>query len=122
MPDNDVSCTVLNTRKTHSVTLIKNLSPTNDPGKFNLTAAGTLATDQVNLGSATNASVAVGTTGVLVIEGAGTATSLATYTSSLSCTGGSATGTTSASFTMPDNDVSCTVINTRKNQSITRPA
>jgi hypothetical protein len=39
---------------------------------------------------------------------------LANYTSSLSCTGVTATGTTSASFTMPDNDVTCTVTNTRK--------
>ncbi|HEX7795785.1 MAG TPA: hypothetical protein VF456_15590, partial [Vicinamibacterales bacterium] len=120
MPDNDVTCTVTNTRKTHSVTLIKHLSPTNDGGLFNLTAAGTTANDQGNNGQAQNSSVAVGTTNVGVSEAAGTGTSLANYTSSLTCDGVSiGASTTSASFTMPDNDVTCTVTNTRKTHSVT---
>jgi hypothetical protein len=114
MPDGDVSCTVTNTRKTHKVRLTKLLSPTTDPGVFNLTAAGTTAFDQGHNGFAENASVPVGAGNIVVSEAAGTNTSLANYDSVLSCTGVVASGTTSASFTMPDNDVSCTLTNTRK--------
>src|SRR5262249_27857525 len=35
----NVTCTFINTQKTHKVTLTKALVPTDDPGKFNLTAA-----------------------------------------------------------------------------------
>jgi hypothetical protein len=118
MPDNDVSCTVTNTRKTHKVTLTKTVVPSTDPGKFNLTAAGTTAADQSDGGSAQNTGVGVGAL-VTVSEAAGTNTNLGYYTSSLSCTGVTATGTTSATFTMPDSDVSCTVINTRKTHKVT---
>ena len=80
-----------------------------------MTAAGTTASAQGNAGFAQNPAVAVGTSvTVSEIANAANGANLANYTSSLSCTGVTATGTTSASFTMPDNDVTCTVTNTRK--------
>jgi len=112
MPDNDVTCTVINKRKTHSLTLTKLLLPSDDTGVFNLTAAGITAPNQGNNGFAQNPNTPVGTT-VSVGEAAGTGTSLANYLSVLTCNGVSASGKTSASFAMPDTDVSCTVTNTR---------
>jgi hypothetical protein len=115
MPDADVSCTFHNTRKTHSVTLVKDLSPAGDGGKFTLKVNGTaVATDVGNTGSGSNSSVAVGST-VTIAEVAGAGTDLGNYTiGAITCTGVTApSGTDSGSFTMPDGDVTCTFHNTR---------
>src|SRR5258708_37681136 len=63
----DVTCTVSNTRKTHTVKLIKSLIG-GGTDTFDLTAAGTIATAQGNTGFAQNTSVAVGTANVSVSE------------------------------------------------------
>ena len=117
----DVTCTFINARKAHFVKLIKSLVPPSDSGLFDLTAAGSTAGGQGNGGFVQNANVVVGASvSVSEIANAGSGANLANYTSSLKdCTGISATGTTSASFTMPDNDVACTVTNTRKAHTLT---
>src|SRR5262249_7394194 len=115
MPDGDVTCTFHNTRKTHSVTLEKDLSPGGDSGKFTLQVNGSaVATDVGNGGNGSNSSVPVGST-VSIAEVAGTSTDLANYTvGAITCDGVTApSGTDSGSFTMPDADVTCTFHNTR---------
>jgi hypothetical protein len=115
MPDSNVTCTFTNTRKTRTVTLTKILVPSTDTGVFNLSAGGNTASNQGNNGTVTNTSVAVGSTGIVVSETAGTNSDLGNYISALTCSGVTIpTSTTQASFTMPDNNVSCTVTNTRK--------
>jgi hypothetical protein len=118
MPDSDVDCTFTNTRKTHTVTLHKTLSPTTDGGKFNLTindGTATTNTDQGNGGSVSKTTVAVGAS-VTLSETQGTGTVLTDYSASFSCMGGTPTG---ASFTMPDSNVDCTFTNTLKTGTLT---
>jgi hypothetical protein len=112
MPDADVSCTFTNTRKTSSVTIQKSLSPTDDPGRFDLLVNGVVVANDITNGGSGQATVAVGSN-VAVSESGGTGTSLGNYTSSLSCTGVTASGSTSGNFTMPNNAVTCTFTNTR---------
>src|SRR5439155_26440094 len=85
MPDNDVTCTFTNTRLTNTVTLIKTLVPSNDPGLFNLLVNGVAVASNVgNNGTGSNNSVPVGST-VSVSETAGSGTTLTNYTAALSC-------------------------------------
>jgi hypothetical protein len=112
MPDTDVSCTFTNTRKTGLVTVQKSLSPTDDPGLFNLLVNGAVVANNVTNGGSGQATVAVGSN-VAVSESGGTGTSLGNYTSSLSCTGVTTSGSTSGNFTMPNNAVTCVFTNTR---------
>lgn len=75
-------CTVTNTRQTR-VRSAKALSPTADPGLFNLTAAGATAADVGNGGATAFAAVAAGSPATFS-ETAGTGTSLAAYVSTYS--------------------------------------
>jgi len=95
----DVTVTFTNTRKTHTVTVEKDVSPTGDPGKFDLKINGV-----VQHGDSTSAvTVNVGDT-VTISELGGTNTTLANYSSVLSSLGVTFTSNndTSGSFTMPD--------------------
>ena len=88
--DDDIVCTITNTRKAGSIELRKFLNPSGDPGLFNLfikNAAGTTVIDSaLNVGNA-------GTTGANVVppgtytleETAGTNTSLSNYSTTLQC-------------------------------------
>jgi hypothetical protein len=114
----NVTCTFTNTRKPPppppgSITLVKHLSPTDDPGLFNLNVGETTVAPNVgNNGTGTASNLAAGS--YTVSETAGTNTSMDSYTSSLSCTN-DATGTTSATFMLAaGQNVTCTFTNTRK--------
>ena len=119
----DVACTFTNTRSPGKLEVKKNLSPTTDPGKFNLQV------DDVTAGTGANA-IHNGTTGELtkapgnykVGETAGTGTTLANYTSSIECKDTNGTGATVASgdgtslANVPvtsGSDIVCVITNTR---------
>ncbi len=116
MPDVDVEPAFTNTRKTHTVTVSKSLSPTTDGGKFDLQInATTVATAIGNGGTGNTAGVAVG--GTITIAELGNATALGNYTTAVSCAGATVTpgsANQSGTFAMPDADVTCTFTNTRK--------
>jgi len=123
MPDSNITCTITNTRKTHSVTVQKFLSPTSDLGKFDLQVNGTTRASNVgNGGSGSTTGLSVGD--AITVAELGNGTNLNYYTTALSCTGGGVSVTPSANnqsgtFTLPDADVTCTFTNTRKTHSVT---
>src|ERR1035437_1563767 len=117
MPDNDVTCTLTNTRIQRTVTLTKVLFPATDAGLFMLSIAGTESgtkTASTALGLSLSDTTVYGGDSVTVSE-TGIGTSLSSYTSTLNCGSTALTpgGTTSGSFTMPDADVTCTLTNNR---------
>ncbi|WP_166654350.1 GEVED domain-containing protein, partial [Tahibacter aquaticus] len=123
MPGADVNCTFTNTRTPRTVTVVKALVPTADPGRFDLQInAATVASNVGNGGSGSNAAVTPGTT-VTVAELVGTPNpGLANYTTTLNCPGATVTpgaGNRSGSFTMPDANVTCTFTNTRIPRTVT---
>lgn len=119
-----ITCTITNTRKTGTLKVVKVLSPTNDPGLFNLLIDGTVrATDQSHNGSTPTVTVNTGTH--TVGETAGTGTSMSNYSSSVSCLNGAASVTATAttggwSVPVADNaNVVCTITNTRQTGTLT---
>jgi hypothetical protein len=119
----DVICTITNTRNGGKLELKKALSPSNDPGLFNLfikSGATTVASaSNVGNGGTTGAggtALAIGT--YALSETAGTATSLGDYTvTGPACVNrgdNSAVTVTSGSVDLVSNaDVVCTITNTR---------
>ena len=86
--NDDVVCTITNTRKPGQIEVRKDLRPDADPGRFTLSITGpggpvASAPDQGNGGTTGKQSVAPGT--YTVAEAAGTSTSAADYTSGLRC-------------------------------------
>src|SRR5712692_10026672 len=125
--NDNILCTVSNTRNTGSLTVVKSLSPNTDPGLFNLQIdAVTKASNVGDTGTTGAVSVTPGTH--TVAETAGTSTSLSNYTSSISCksnagagavvASGSGTGPLSVPVNSNDN-ILCTVSNTRNTGSLT---
>lgn len=120
MPSGAVNCSFTNIRKAAPATLtvLKALSPVDDPGRFTLQINGraTASSSNVGHGGSTGAVVIAPGTPVTISEIAGSATDLADYSSQLSCRGAvtGITGTTSGSFNMPGGPVVCTFTNTRK--------
>ncbi len=119
----NVVCTFTNTRKTGSLEVRKQLSPTNDPGVFNLfikQGATTIdsASDQTHNGTTGSNSVATGT--YQVSETAGTGTTLGDYTPSLSCVDQNGpVSSTGGNVSVTDgSNVVCTFTNTRKTGTI----
>ncbi len=122
----DIICTITNTRNPGKLELIKALSPTSDPGLFNLfikvgTSSGSTAASASNVGNG-------GTTGAggtslapgnyHLSETAGTATVLTDYTVTgpvcVNRVGGGSVTVTSGVVTLASNaDVVCTITNTR---------
>jgi hypothetical protein len=113
-PGEDVVCTFTNTRDTGHVTVIKNLYPNDDPGKFNLNIDGTSYAANIGDGGTTG-SVLVLTGSHSVSETAGTNTSLDGYQSWFWCTNEeSGSGTSSGSFIVNSgDDVTCYFTNVR---------
>jgi fimbrial isopeptide formation D2 family protein len=119
----DIVCTISNTRQTGKLEVVKDLSPSNDPGKFNLQIDGSTAGTGANVGdNGTTGEVTLNTGTHTVGETAGTATSLADYASSILCKADNGAGAivASASGTGPLNvnvtngsDIVCTISNTR---------
>ena len=98
--------------QTGRLTVIKILSPSTDPGKFNLLIDGTTAGTGANVGNG-------GTTGAIVkpvgthsvSETAATGTNLSNYTAVISGTGCASSG--AVNLAAGDN-ITCTITNTRK--------
>src|SRR5207249_4688149 len=120
----DIVCTITNTRNTGSIEVRKTLSPTSDPGKFNLQIDGTTKATDAGNGDTTGAITVNTGTNHSVAELAGTGTTLGDYTSSIACTRNgsgaeSGSGTSLSGITVNKNDVVvCTITNTRNSNSI----
>ena len=127
-----VTCTFTNTRQTGKLEVKKSLSPSNDPGKFNLfikgsTGASTVAS-ALNVGDTGTTGATTLNTGIYqVSETAGTSTSLSVYTSSISCvnrsdssavTSGSGPGPLSVNV-LNNSDIVCTITNVRGQGKLT---
>ncbi len=119
----NVVCTFTNTRETGTIQVVKHLSPTDDPGKFNLfvkQGATTIdsATDQTHNGSTSLKTVNTGT--YQVSETGGTGTDLNDYSASLSCTDedGAVTSTGGNVAVRFGKNVVCTFTNTRETGTI----
>ena len=128
----DVVCTITNTRKstpTGQLEVRKVLSPSNDPGRFNLQIdTTTKKADAANGDTTGKQTVSAATHSVG--ETAGTASSLSDYTSAIVCKDEGGTGAilASGSDAGPLNvsvaegaDVVCTITNTRKVQETPPP-
>ena len=114
-----VTCTVTNKRKPQ-VKVTKQLSPTTDPGKFDLQVNGETKKQDAGDGGTTGF-VTVGLGQASVGELAGTGTSLGDYDAQITCgaKGDAAAGATSYSFAVGYGDqAECTVTNTRKTGTI----
>ena len=125
-PGAAVTCTFLNTRNSGALEVRKALSPTNDPGKFNL--------EIVDVASAANQGDN-GTTGEKIVptgsytvrETAGSGTQLQDYNSAIACRAGNGAGAVvaSAADTTVDvsvtagSDIVCALSNTRKTGGVT---
>ncbi len=122
----NVVCTYGNTQQ-GTITVNKSLSPTNDPGKFNLQINGVTAGTGANVGNG-------GTTGTQSYSAGGSFTVgetqgnvgiLSDYTSSYTCLDNgnslvSGSGTLSSSFSLgAGHNVVCTFTNTRNTGSVT---
>ena len=122
----DIVCVITNTRETGKLEVKKNLSPTTDPGKFDLQIDGTTdanANDVGHNGSTGEETLNTGTH--TVGEAAGASTDLADYQKSIECRADNGTGAVVASAA-PDNagplnvsvttgsDIVCVITNTRE--------
>ncbi len=120
----DIVCTITNTRQTGKLEVVKNLSPTNDPGKFNLQIDGTTAGTGGNVGDGgTTGERNVNTGTHTVGETAGTGTDLDNYTKSIECKADNGTGAVVAQSqtagplnvdVTSSSDIVCTITNTRQ--------
>jgi uncharacterized repeat protein (TIGR01451 family) len=131
-PNSDPSDCVIIKDSTAFITLIKQVEPETDPGRFNLLIDGqTHATDVVDNGTTGVVNVdASGGQGTVfnVSETAGTNTSLASYNSTVQCTVEDKTGTptvgnainaTSTNVTLkPAEEAICTFTNTRQQATL----
>jgi len=107
-------CTITNTKKSTTLTVTKALSPTDDPGKFNLQIDSvTKATDQGNGG--TTGAISVSPGAHTVGELAGTGTNLGDYTTVI---GGDCASNGSITLVTGDHKA-CSITNTRKGGTIT---
>ena len=94
----DIVCVITNTRETGKLEVKKNLSPTTDPGKFDLQIDGTTdanANDVGHNGSTGEETLNTGTH--TVGEAAGAGTDLANYQKSIECRADNGTGAVVAS-------------------------
>ncbi len=88
---------ITNTRETGKLEVRKSLSPTDDPGKFNLQIDGTTDPDAGNVGNGGSTGEQTLNTGSHTVgETAGTSTALADYQKSIVCKDDNGTGTTVA--------------------------
>jgi hypothetical protein len=125
MPDQSVTCTVTNTRKSYPVTLTKACMPGDDGGLFVLGINGNTAEKGCGLSHTLN--VTGGTT-VTLSEAAGTGTNLTDYATSFACVDTSSPPNTVAltgtgytrTFGMPDRAVNCTVTNVKPSITINK--
>jgi hypothetical protein len=116
--DQNIVCTITNTRQTGTLTVNKVLSPANDPGRFNLQIDGATAGTGANVGNGgTTGAIPLVTGAHTVREVAGTGTSLSDYTASISCSDGTTLVGSGGPLTVTVTDagnVVCTITNVRK--------
>jgi hypothetical protein len=103
-----------------TLTVVKSLSPNNDPGRFNLLVDGIPVKVDAGNGDST-VPLAVTAGDHTVDEAAGTGTDLADYNASINCVNGNApvlfapTGSGPWTVTINDGDnITCTITNVRK--------
>ena len=121
-----IVCTFTNTRNQGSIEIVKALSPTDDPGRFNLLLDGVIKKTNAGNSDTTGAlTVDTGTYGVSEnTTGVTPATNIADYTTTYSCTknGGALTsgsGTSISGLVVAKDDVVvCTFTNTRRTFTI----
>ena len=109
------TCTITNTRKTGTITVVKDLIPSADSGRFDLRIDGSVVRANAGDGDGSGA-VEVNTGTHTVSEVAGNAGVLADYVSSIACSNGaSAAGSGPLDVAVTSGaDITCTVTNTRK--------
>jgi hypothetical protein len=130
-PDEVIVCTFTNTRNPGKIELVKALSPTTDPGLFNLfikagSAAGATVASATNVGDggttgAGGTTLAIGTYNLSETQGTGTL--LSNYTvlgpTCVNRVGGGSVTVTSGNVTIGSNDdIICTITNTRNTGKI----
>ncbi|MDQ5862856.1 MAG: hypothetical protein M3536_11400, partial [Actinomycetota bacterium] len=126
-PGHIVTCTFTNAKQTANVKVAKQLTPANDPGKFDLRINDALQSGQNGVGNGFVSNPAVEVVlgeNVTVSEAAHTGTNGSWYSSVLACDNGivpaSNTGTAgNFTVTSPDVTVTCTFQNTRKSADLT---
>lgn len=124
-PNSDPSDCIFAAAQSGKLEVIKSLSPTNDPGLFNLSIDSVVVASNVTHNGTTGEQV-VDAGNHVVGESAGTNTSLTNYSSSVACRDLNGTGTviasnaSSGSVTVnvaDGSDVVCTITNTRINNA-----
>jgi uncharacterized repeat protein (TIGR01451 family) len=117
------TCVITNTRRRGMLTVVKDLRPATDVGRFDLTIDGLVKAIAVGHGGTTGA-VAVPTGTHTVGELAAGPVALDGYTSSIGCRNGAADrgsvpGSGPRSVTVnPGDDIVCTIVNTRRDARI----
>ncbi len=124
--DADIVCVITNTRETGKLEVTKSLSPTDDPGLFNLQIDGNTDPDAGDVGDGGSTGEETLNTGSHTVgETAGTDTDLADYQKSIVCKDDNGTGTTVAETSGDDGgplsvsvttdaDIVCVITNTRE--------
>jgi hypothetical protein len=122
----DIVCTITNSRDIGKLEIRKSLSPSGDPGRFNLQIDGTTDPDATDVGdSGSTGEETLNTGSHTVGETAGTDTDLADYQKSIECNDDNGTGSVVAATTTDDggpltvpvtsgSDVVCVISNTRE--------
>ena len=118
--DAKVTCVITNTRNTGEIKITKSLSPTSDPGKFNLLIGGTKYASDVGNGGTTGYQT-LNTGSWALAETAGTGTSISDYNTKWACEDSQGpVSITDDKVNLGDGQkISCTVTNTRQAGSIT---
>ena len=109
------TCTITNTRKTGTITVVKDLIPASDTGRFNLRIDGNVVRADAGDGDSSGA-ISVNTGTHTVSEVAGSIGDSNDYTSSVSCTpgGASASGRGPLDVAVTDGaNITCTVTNVK---------
>ena len=118
-----VVCTITNTRRTGSITVVKDLVPSADDGRFDLKVDSTVVKAAAGDGDSGSKDVAPGD--YTVSEDGANGTDLTKYDKSIACvTNGQASesgnGASLGGVTVDSNDtVVCTITNTRRKGSVT---
>lgn len=112
------ACTITNTPQPATITIVKSLLPTSDPGTFNLLAGATTVASGVGNGGTGSATVPANIAVTISETGAG-GTSLGDYTSAYSCTGGITGSGASVTITPAAGQaITCTFTNTRNGVNV----
>src|SRR5207244_1737544 len=108
MPDANVTCSRTDARRARTVTVNKVLSPSAEPGKFDLKIGGTTVSGGNGVGDGGTGNTAMGVgAATSVTEAAHTGTTGANYTMGAAVCDNSITPDGSGNFTMPDANVTC---------------